>query len=169
MVDANEILARTLRCRVGLELQEGKIDDAIGQEHAFGKRAVELRYLLEPERLLIELRGLPRVLNAQCDMADTAFRLLCHGEPPIGCSRAAAGLVSVFGNGCGTGLHQYPRGIAEPAIVSSLRPAGRVEISRGAWHTVEARAQVLPLRRPCGYVPRARAALRGEDAHKLSL
>src|SRR5262249_52867446 len=131
MVDTNEILARTLRRRVRLELQEGKIHDAICQEHAFGERAVELRYLLEPERLLIELRGLPRVLNAQCDMADTAFRLLCHAEPPIGCRRAAAGLVSVFTNGSGIGLHQYPRRIAEPASVALVPPAGPVKISRG--------------------------------------
>src|SRR5262245_42725429 len=131
VVDTNEIFARTLRRRVRLELQEGKIHDAICQEHAFGERAVELRYLLEPERLLIELCGLPRVLNAQCDMADTAFRLLCHGKPPFGCSRASAGLVSVFGNGSGTGLHRYPRRITEPASVSSLPPEGRVKISRG--------------------------------------
>ena len=32
VVDANEILARTLRRRVGLELQKGKIHDAICQE-----------------------------------------------------------------------------------------------------------------------------------------
>src|SRR5262249_15265605 len=93
MVDANEVLARTLRRRIGLELQEGKIHDAIGQEHTFGERAVELRYLLEPECLLIELRGLPRVLNAECDMADTTFRLLRHWEPPVGCGqRTSVGL-----------------------------------------------------------------------------
>src|SRR5262249_53147813 len=86
VVDANEILAHSLRRLIGLELQEGQIDDAIGQEYAFGERAVELRYLLEPERLLIELRSLPRILNAQCDMADTAFHLLRHGRPPVGCS-----------------------------------------------------------------------------------
>ena len=90
VVDADVILARTLRRLVGLELQEGQIDDAIGQEYAFGERAVELRYLLEPERLLVELRGLPRILNAQCDMADTAFHLLRHGEPPVCCSPVAA-------------------------------------------------------------------------------
>src|SRR5262249_19311168 len=112
MVDTNEILARTLRRRVGLELQEGKIHDAIGQEHAFGERAVELRYLLEPQRLLIELRGLPRVLNAQCDMADTALRLLRQWEPPVGCSRAAAGQVSAFRSGSARGLHRYPSRVA---------------------------------------------------------
>src|SRR5215468_2999807 len=109
VMDANEIFARTLRCHVGLELQEGKIHDAIGQEYAFGELAVELRYLLEPERPLIELRGLPRVLNAQCDMADTACRLLRHGEPPIGCSRVAAGQVSAITNASARGLHLCPR------------------------------------------------------------
>src|SRR5262249_31635552 len=96
VVNANEILARTLRRRVGLELQEGKIYDAVSQEHAFGEGAVELRYLLEPERLLIELRGLPRILNTQCDMAGTAFRLLRHGGTSswlyAGCSRTSVGL-----------------------------------------------------------------------------
>src|SRR4029450_3442484 len=90
VVDANEIVARTLRRRVSLEFQEGKVHDAIGQEHAFGERTVKLRALLEAERLLIDLRGLPRVLNAQCDMADTAFRLLRHCGPPVRCSRVAA-------------------------------------------------------------------------------
>src|SRR6516164_4412592 len=106
MVDANEILARTLRRSVGLELQEGKIHDAISQEHAFGEYAVELRDLLEPERLLIEFRGLPRILNAQCDMSDTAFRLLRHGESPVGSSRVAAGQVSTFSSGSASGSGQ---------------------------------------------------------------
>src|SRR5262249_3349117 len=103
VVDANEILARTLRRRVGLELQEGKIHDAISQEHAFGERAVELGYLFEPERLLIELRGFPRILNAQCDMTDTALCLLRHGEPPVGCSGFAARQVSTFSSGSASG------------------------------------------------------------------
>src|SRR6185437_14354914 len=61
MVDADEIRAGALRGLVALEMEDGEVDHAVGQEHALGKRAVELDDLFQAQGLLVELGGLPRV------------------------------------------------------------------------------------------------------------
>src|SRR5262249_46522795 len=82
MVDADEVLAGALGGLVALELQDGEVDHAVGQEHALGQGAVELDDLLEAHGVLVELRGLPRILDAQRNVTDAAFGLRGHGRAP---------------------------------------------------------------------------------------
>ena len=79
VVDADIVLAGALRGLVALEVQDGEVDHAVGQEHALGQRAVELGDFLQADGLLVEFGGLPRILDAQRDVTDPAFGLRGHG------------------------------------------------------------------------------------------
>jgi hypothetical protein len=79
VLDADAILVRAMRSFVALGVHDGEIDDAVSEEHAFGKRTVEPGDFLQADRLLVELGSLPRILNAERDVADAAFSLCWHG------------------------------------------------------------------------------------------
>ena len=89
-MDADEVLAGALRGLVALEVQDGEVDHAVGQEHALGQRAVELGDFLQAHGLLVEFGGLPGILDAQRDVTDPAFGLRGHGLAPFvgGCGGA---------------------------------------------------------------------------------
>ena len=88
MVDADKVLAGALCGLVALELEDGEVDHAVGQEHALSQRAVELDDLLEAHRLLVEsavshgsstLRAMWRIRPLVCAVMD--------GLLPIGIER----------------------------------------------------------------------------------
>src|SRR5688572_6857794 len=82
MVDADEVHAGALRGLVALEVEDGEVDHAVGQEHALGQRAVELHDFLQPDRLLVEFGGLPRILYAESDVTNATSGLRSHRLAP---------------------------------------------------------------------------------------
>src|SRR5262249_55558970 len=78
VVDADIVRARALRGLVALEVQDGEVDHAVGQEHALSQRGVEFRDFLQAHGLLVELCSFPRILDAEGDVTDAASGLSGH-------------------------------------------------------------------------------------------
>jgi hypothetical protein len=83
VVDADIVHAGALRGLVALEVKDGEVDHAVGQEHALGQGAVDLHDFLQAHGLLIKFGGLPRVLDAEGDVTNAAFGLSGHRLAPF--------------------------------------------------------------------------------------
>src|SRR6266850_5705474 len=76
VVDAGEVLAALAAGRrIVLEIEDGEIDIAVGEEDAARPRIVNLADFLHAERLDVELRGLLDVLGRQRDVLDLRHRI----------------------------------------------------------------------------------------------
>src|SRR5262249_46467144 len=83
VVNADIVRAGALRGLVALEVENGEVDHAVGQEHTLGQWAVELSDFLEADGLLVKLGGFPRVLDAKGDVTDAATGRRGHRLAPF--------------------------------------------------------------------------------------